>query len=464
MHYTIKPTLLWFTILVLGIVFVNGFARAENIDPENNGSQYAWGENAGWINLEPMGDGGPGAEVEDSKLTGYIWAENIGWISLSCENTSSCATVDYGVANDGVGNLYGYAWNENVGWISFSCVNTDIDCASTYYGVAIDPATGQFSGKAWGENIGWITFDPLAGGVKTSWGANTAAGQDVTVYLGSGVTVTFDNVTAPGNTTMTASDTPPGDSFFINFISVYYNINTTATFDGDVRIEITYDDSGILPAIEPFLKIFKFDGSPPVARDITDYSSSPNPDTAANIIIGVTDGFSIFAMGVPVKQLPIVALSELLTTGDDETDKHIQKAIESIEKSLAPELWESDSTLTKKGKKVFDNEKKAVKNLQKLIKDKKVPDYVKDVCENVTDELLTADKLLAETALTEAKAYEGMDKKVDKEIEKSEKELEKATKELEKGKPEKAIDHYKKAWEHAQKAMKKVPEPDEDLE
>ena len=33
---------------------------AENIDPDNDGSQYAWGENVGWMNLEPGGDGGPG--------------------------------------------------------------------------------------------------------------------------------------------------------------------------------------------------------------------------------------------------------------------------------------------------------------------------------------------------------------------------------------------------------------------
>ena len=26
-------------------------ATAENIDPDNDNSQYAWGENVGWINL-----------------------------------------------------------------------------------------------------------------------------------------------------------------------------------------------------------------------------------------------------------------------------------------------------------------------------------------------------------------------------------------------------------------------------
>jgi hypothetical protein len=143
---------------------------------------------------------------------------------------------------------------------------------------------------------------------------------------------------------------------------------------------------------------------------------------------------------------------ETLTFSKGTANGYISK-LESAIKSLAHNST-NEKSLTKKGKKVFDQEKKAVKILQQLIKDKKVADDVKDVCEEMIDKLVTVDKLLAETALNEAKEYEGTDKKVDKEIEKSEKELKKATKELEKGKPDKAIDHYKKAWEHAQHAMK----------
>ena len=152
---------------------------AENIDPDNNRFKYAYGELVGWFNAEPLGDGGPGVEVEDNKLTGYIWAENIGWVSLSCENTSSCGTVDYGVANDGSGNLSGYAWGENVGWISFSCVNTG-SCGTVTYGVIIYPVTGKFSGQAWGENIGWVSFRSTGSfpyGVITSWPEDMCEGD-----------------------------------------------------------------------------------------------------------------------------------------------------------------------------------------------------------------------------------------------------------------------------------------------
>jgi hypothetical protein len=138
-------------------------AAAENIDPVNDDSQYAYAENVGWLNAEPNGDGGDGIQVNDLDLTGWIWAENIGWLSLSCINTNSCATVTYGVANDACGNLSGYAWAENAGWVNFS---------PSGGGVAIDPQTGEFSGSAWGENIGWVTFaddSPVAYGVVTSW-------------------------------------------------------------------------------------------------------------------------------------------------------------------------------------------------------------------------------------------------------------------------------------------------------
>ena len=145
---------------------------SDNIDPGNTGAQYAWGENIGWVNAEPGGDGGPGVLVESDGLSGYLWSENAGWVSLSCLNNATCGTRNYRVTNDGNGHLAGYAWGENIGWISFSCSNTNA-CATKNYGVTINPATGEFSGRAWSENTGWISFrnqsGPVSYGVTTSW-------------------------------------------------------------------------------------------------------------------------------------------------------------------------------------------------------------------------------------------------------------------------------------------------------
>jgi hypothetical protein len=149
-----------FTLGILAILIFNTApARAENIDPDNDGSQYAYGENIGWLNFEPSQ--GSGVTVSDANVAGYVWAENIGWINLS-------PAAYGGVANDGTGFLSGYAWAETVGWINF---NPTVSGNSTHYGVTIDDA-GNFGGWAYGENIGWLhlrSAAPVAYKVKTSW-------------------------------------------------------------------------------------------------------------------------------------------------------------------------------------------------------------------------------------------------------------------------------------------------------
>ncbi len=143
-------------VTILLCIVANTFAG--NIDPNNDGSQYAYGENIGWLNFEP--NAGPGVTVTDTQLTGFIWAENIGWIKLD---------PSYGgVTNDGTGLLSGYAWGENVGWINF---NPNVLGSQNHYGVTID-SEGNFNGWAWGENVGWVHLratTPVAYKVRTSW-------------------------------------------------------------------------------------------------------------------------------------------------------------------------------------------------------------------------------------------------------------------------------------------------------
>lgn len=53
-----------FLVSIVTLITGNGWmAFAKNIDPHNDDSQYAYGENAGWFNFEPGGDNGDGAEV-----------------------------------------------------------------------------------------------------------------------------------------------------------------------------------------------------------------------------------------------------------------------------------------------------------------------------------------------------------------------------------------------------------------
>jgi len=56
-------------IFILCLVFYPVGVLAENIDPNNDGSQYAYGETVGWLNAEPGGDGQDGVEVAEFYLT-----------------------------------------------------------------------------------------------------------------------------------------------------------------------------------------------------------------------------------------------------------------------------------------------------------------------------------------------------------------------------------------------------------
>jgi len=154
-------TIVLFIVLFLGLVSV--VYAAGNIDSTN---KWAWAGNAGWLNFNPTHGGG--VTVYADHLEGYAWAENIGWVRLGTYTSGGThtyandATGNYGVNNDGSGNLSGYAWSTNAGWVNFN---------PSHGQVTIDPATGQFDGYAWAENVGWIHFrnDAPAYGVVTVW-------------------------------------------------------------------------------------------------------------------------------------------------------------------------------------------------------------------------------------------------------------------------------------------------------
>jgi hypothetical protein len=144
-------------LLSVGVVLADG-----SIDPTN---KWAWGTNTGWLNFAPNNGG---VTVYSDHLEGYAWGENIGWLRVgTCTGGSPCthantSAANYGVNNDGVGNLSGYAWGANLGWINFAPNNG---------GVWVDPVTGDFDGYAWGENVGWFHFQNGSPSykVQTGW-------------------------------------------------------------------------------------------------------------------------------------------------------------------------------------------------------------------------------------------------------------------------------------------------------
>ncbi len=134
-------------------------ARAgTTIDTAN---RYAWGANFGWINC--YADGANGAVIGDYVCSGYIYAANVGWINLGSGSPANgiryqnLAANDFGVNQDGLGNLRGYAWGANIGWINFE----------TGGAPRVDLRTGILSGYAWSANCGWISLSNAVAYVQT---------------------------------------------------------------------------------------------------------------------------------------------------------------------------------------------------------------------------------------------------------------------------------------------------------
>jgi len=168
------------------------------------------------------------------------------------------------------------------------------------------------------------------------------------------------------------------------------------------------------------------------------------------------------------KELAIDILDQI-EIEDKKIEHSIDKMIDKIEKSLDDKLWADENTPNSNhGNKIFDNEKKAVKHGTKIIKDKHTTEEVNDNIVETINNLISADRQLAENTYEQASINSG-DKKVDHELEKAQKYLEKANEELNKvskngkkgPKYHKVIDQLKKSWKHSQKALKHAEKLDQ---
>jgi hypothetical protein len=124
-------------------------------------SRDAYGANIGWVDW--YADSNNGAVINDYYCSGYIYAANVGWINLGSGSPANLiryqnlAANDFGVNNDGMGNLSGCAYGANIGWIAFEPTGAP----------AFKPDTGQFSGYAWSANCGWISLSNAFAYVQT---------------------------------------------------------------------------------------------------------------------------------------------------------------------------------------------------------------------------------------------------------------------------------------------------------
>jgi Bacterial TSP3 repeat len=132
-----------------------------SIDPVN---RYAYGGNIGWVNA--VADTNNGAVMGNYVCSGYLYSANVGWINLGSGSPGNNiqyqnnSATDFGVNNDGLGNLSGYAWGANIGWITFE---------QTFGKPKINLLTGVLSGYAWSANCGWISLSNAVAYVQTDY-------------------------------------------------------------------------------------------------------------------------------------------------------------------------------------------------------------------------------------------------------------------------------------------------------
>jgi hypothetical protein len=132
------------------------------IDPVN---KYAYGANLGWMDWSGgSGQTATGAVIGQYVCSGYLYAANVGWINLGSGSPANQiqyqnnSATDFGVNNDGLGNLSGYAYGANIGWITFE---------QTYGQPKVNLLTGQLSGSVWSANCGWISLSNAVAYVQT---------------------------------------------------------------------------------------------------------------------------------------------------------------------------------------------------------------------------------------------------------------------------------------------------------
>src|SRR6059058_4371091 len=125
------------------VLFVGSLASSLAVTSINPTNKYAYGANVGWIDWR--GDTNNGAVIGEYVCSGFIYSANVGWINLGSGSPANgiqylnTAPGDFGVNQDGLGNLCGYAYGANIGWINFENLGAP----------KVDLATGKLSGYAY---------------------------------------------------------------------------------------------------------------------------------------------------------------------------------------------------------------------------------------------------------------------------------------------------------------------------
>jgi len=141
---------------------------------------------------------------------------------------------------------------------------------------------------------GSLTFSPLASGALTMTGDDVAVTAGATLPNGSStvVSATFDNVTAGGSTTATASSSGPAapKDFRLGVPPLYYDISTSAIFTGNVTLCFSWQEGQFQR--EAGIRLFHYQNAAWI--DVT-----TSLDTTGNRVCGQVSSLSPFVLAEP---------------------------------------------------------------------------------------------------------------------------------------------------------------------
>ena len=245
-------------------------------------------------------DGGPNRGQNFPVITVAVTSDDMTTIAGTLDSSPDLATVIYVYANDACDPSGHGEAGRFIGFVD--SVVTD----ATGHGdfsliVPALPIGTAITANAIGIHVGgyeYLDFDAdsseLSACVTTSGEAATSEGTATEVALpteAGDLVLTFDQVTAAGTTTVTSATTPPPlpGGFQTGDPPQYFQIETTASFSGQIEICIPYEDDAF--SDESTARLLHYADPPGAWEDITS-----SLDTGANILCGLTDSLSPFAL------------------------------------------------------------------------------------------------------------------------------------------------------------------------
>lgn len=120
---------------------------------------------------------------------------------------------------------------------------------------------------------------------------STPSGSNQTVAPNGGTSLTFSNVSSPGTTSATTSDTNPNPPSGYNPVSQYSDIMTTASYSGAITVCLNYNPGQVFDASQLTLLHFEVSGWVNVTT---------SNDTQQGIICGNVTSLSPFVIALPL--------------------------------------------------------------------------------------------------------------------------------------------------------------------